>query len=413
MSLWFASLAALAAAQPAAASGCTGSLCNAEALAPFFSRLTAFRAAGSGPVHIIQLGDSHTAGDMITQPLRDALQLGYGHGGRGVLPPGRPYPGYLTWGVTASQSGSWTVSSIFGRGYSAAGGRPVGLTGYTQTSSSGGSALGLTSDDEANRFDRLTVCALKEPGAGAVTLRIGARQERWTLDSPRRDVECRSLDSAVLVSAASLTTEDSRTVSVTSFATFRKAGGVALSNLGVSGSQLVHQSRQHDAVVRAELRAYRPQLIVLAFGTNEGFSPRFDAAAYEADLRNQIARIRRLAGGDVPMLIVGVPDAATRNPAVAANAGAGRACGDGAFTPGALALVRERQRRVARALNIAFWDWQQAMGGACSAVSWTSRGLMRGDLVHFTRTGGEQIGRLMFRDLATAGPAPRPLFQPR
>jgi lysophospholipase L1-like esterase len=411
MSGLYAFLAAAAAAQSPSPAVCQGALCNGQALRPFLARLGAPRPIGAGPVHIIQLGDSHTAGDMITQPLRDALQRGYGRGGRGVLPPGRPYPGYLTWGVTASQSGDWTASSIFGRGYSAAG-APVGLSGYTQTTASAGATLGVSSDDDGNRFDRMTVCALKAPGAGTVTLRIGARQERWSLESPRSDVQCRTLDSDVPVSSASLTTETAQRVSVTSFATFRKAGGVALSNLGVSGSQLIHQSRQSDAVVRAELQAYRPDLIVLAFGTNEGFSPRFDAAAYEASLRAQIARIRRLAAREVPMLMIGAPDAATRNPALAANAGPARACGAGVWTPSALAAVRERQRRVARELGIAFWDWHQAMGGACSAFSWTGRGLMRGDLVHFTRSGGERIGQSLAQDLAAAGPVQIPAVRP-
>lgn len=413
---------AAAVAQPGAAAACSGALCGGEALQPFLEGLEARRsfppgagaaAAGAGPVHIVHLGDSHTAGDMITQALREALQLGYGHGGRGMLAPGRPYPGYLTWGVTAAQSGGWSVASIFGRGY-VAGGHPVGLSGYTLTSAAPGARLGVSSDDEANRFDRMTVCALKEPGAGTVTLRIGGRTERWVLDSPRHEPECRSLEAEGLVEEASLTKEDARPVGITSFATFRTSGGVAYSNLGVSGSQLVHQGRQHDAVVRAELQAYRPDLIVLAFGTNEGFSPRFSAARYEADLRDQIARIRRLAGRDVPMLIVGAPDAGTRNVALLANGGVpGASCGNGVHTPGALGQVRDVQRRVARELGLAFWDWYQAMGGACSAARWTARGLMRGDLVHFSRPGGEEIGRLLFRDLASAGPAPAPLFRPR
>jgi lysophospholipase L1-like esterase len=112
------------------------------------------------------------------------------------------------------------------------------------------------------------------------------------------------------------------------------------------------------------------------------------------------------------MLIIGAPDAATRNPALAANGGPARACGAGVWTPSALAAVRERQRRVARELGIAFWDWYQAMGGACSAFSWTGRGLMRGDLVHFTRTGGERIGQSLAQDLAAAGPAQIPAVRP-
>src|SRR5688500_19665641 len=70
-----------------------------------------------------------------------------------------------------------------------------------------------------------------------------------------------------------------------------------------------------DDVVAAELSAYRPDLIVLAFGTNEGFSPVLTAGEAETTLRTQVARIRRLSDRDVPILLLGAPDAAAWAPA--------------------------------------------------------------------------------------------------
>jgi lysophospholipase L1-like esterase len=341
--------------------------------------------------HILQIGDSHTAGDTITQPLRRLLQLRFGAGGRGVLAPGRPYPGYLTYGVTATQSGAWTVSASFGPAFP--GSRPVGLSGYTLTSAAAGASVGVTSDDEANRFDRMMVCALREPGAGTLRLRLGDREEEWPLASPRREAACRTLDSDNLEQAAAAVVRDDRPASITSFATFRRTGGVVVSNLGVSGSQLAHLSRAHGTVVRAELDAYRPDLLVLAFGTNEAFAPRFDADAYEQALRRGIARLRRLAGPELPVLLVSPPDAGTRDVSLAANGGLPvRACGAGLYAPTALDRVRERQRLVADDLGLGFLDSRPAMGGPCAAPAWAARGWMRPDLVHFTRAGGEQMG---------------------
>lgn len=344
-------------------------------------------------LHILQLGDSHTAGDMITQPLRRIVQRRFGEGGRGALPPGRPYDGFLSWGVTATQTGGWTVSASFGPAYP--GSRPVGLSGYTLTSSAAGAAVGLTSDDEANRFDRITVCALKEPGAGIARLRIGDSEATWPLDSARQGVECRSLDSERLASEASVTAEDERPVSLTSIAALRRSGGASVSNLGVSGAQLVHLERQDEAIVSAELAAWRPDLIVLAFGTNEAFRPSFDAATYAAELHRGIARLQRLAGG-VPILLVAPPDAATRNVALAGNGGLPlRGCAPGLFVPSALHLVREGQRRIAGELGLGFVDAGAAMGGACASLAWRGRGWMRPDLVHFTREGGERLGGML------------------
>jgi lysophospholipase L1-like esterase len=393
--------AALAIQMPAPAR-CQARLCFAEALRPFLGKLRA-----GAPVHIVQIGDSHTAGDMITNGWRTRLQARYGFGGRGVLAAGRPYPGYLTWGVTAAQSGGWAVNASFGGSYREDG-PPVGLTGFTQSARAAGERLSVSADGADQAFDRIVLCVIAQPGGGTIALRMGTAEQDWTLDAPAPAPECRVMESDALVSAASVETRDAGIVSITSFGTFRRDGGVALSNLGVVGAQLSHFGRTSDAVVRAELAAYRPDLIVLAFGTNEGFSASLALDAYEAALRGQIARIRRLAGSDVPILLLGPPDAATRTPAPAGLAGA---CGDGWSVPRGLAAVRARQQAVASAMHAAFWDWSAAMGGRCASSSWRMSDEMRGDHVHFTRSGGDRIGAMLDADLARAlelMPAPAP-----
>ncbi|MBC2776831.1 GDSL-type esterase/lipase family protein [Parasphingopyxis marina] len=401
-------LATIAGAGPAAGQqagsaweGCGERLCYAQNLAPFFARLGESRRDGGEPVRIIQIGDSHTAGDMITNGWREALRERYGQGGRGVLAAGRPYAGYLTWGVTASQTAGWEVNSIFGRGY-ANYGRPIGISGFSQTARAAGESLGVTADAPEQSFDRIIVCAIREPGAGTVTLRLGFETERWALDAPERTTECRTLDSDYPQLGASLRTEDDRIVTVTSFATMRRQGGVSLSNLGVSGSQLVHQARSTDTVAQVELRTYQPDLLVFAFGTNEGFSQQLTPASFEATLRAQVTRFRQLMGRDVPILLIGAPDANTRNRGLADNFGAPVACAEGWYTPTLLAELRTLQRRVAREMGLAFWDWNAAMGGRCSAHDWRTRDLMRGDHVHFNQAGGARIGRMIFADLERA-----------
>lgn len=407
-------LAALAAAQ-SSTTPCTETLCYEENIAPFFERLASSERSSGAPVHILQIGDSHTAGDNITNGWREELRRRYGHGGRGVLAAGRPYAGYLTWGVTASQTSGWEVNSTFGRGY-ANYGPPLGLSGFSQTARAQGETLGITADTPDQSFDRIIVCAISQPGAGTLTMRLGFETTRWELDSPSRHTVCQTMDSDYPQLGASVTTVDDRIVTVTSFATMRQQGGAVLSNLGVSGSQLIHVGRSSDEVATAELAAYAPDLLVLAFGTNEGFSQQLTAAGFERDLRAQVSRLRRLAGRDVPILLIGAPDANTRNRALADNAGPPSPCPDPVgvdsgsqpwYTPTLLAELRDRQRRVAREMGLAFWDWNAAMGGRCSAHQWRNRepALMRGDHVHFNQTGGARIGQLLFADLERAAAA--------
>ncbi|HEX5183857.1 MAG TPA: GDSL-type esterase/lipase family protein [Allosphingosinicella sp.] len=395
-----ASLGASAvAAQAPSPAACHADLCFAGALAPFFARLRASRPGDGAPIHILQIGDSHTAGDMITSGWRTRLQARYGAGGRGVLAAGRPYKGYLTWGVTATQSPGWSVNGTFGAAYRPAypdAAPPLGLSGFTQTANEAGETLGLTADTPDQDFDRITVCAVARPGGGTLLLKMGTAERRWTLAAPRRVPVCRTLDSDAPVAAASLTTMDSGTVSIASFATFRREGGAILSNLGVSGSQLAQFGRTGDDMLRAEFAAYRPDLIVLAFGTNEGFSPTLSPDSYEAGLRAAVARIRRLAG-PVPILLLGAPDAATRQEALE-----GADCGDGWHVPHGLGEVRARQQAVARQLGLGFWNWSAAMGGLCASSRWALAGWMRGDHVHFTRDGGDRIGAMIDADLERA-----------
>ena len=250
-------------------------------------------------------------------------------------------------------------------------------------------------------FDRFTLCALGGPDAGGVTVRFdGENKGRLDFVAPSAQPLCLTLRSAMPRASVEIVA-DAASITVTSWAIFRDDGGIALSNLGVIGSQLAHFARTDDAVVAEELRAYKPDLIVLAFGTNEGFAPHFDPVAYEAVLRLQLARLRRLSG-NVPMLLLGAPDALSRQQALRGNApGVPMGCESTLFAPPALAIVRDIQRRTAAELGLAFWDWQARMGGPCAARDWARRPvpLMRGDYVHFNTMGGTEIARRLQADL--------------
>jgi lysophospholipase L1-like esterase len=440
----------MAAGALAFGSGCAGELCNGAALGSYLAKLDKARGRTGPPVHIMQIGDSHTAGDAITGAWRAALQGRYGSGGRGVLPPGRPYDGYTTRGVQVTMSPGWQVAADFGASRRDPS-PPLGLSAFSLTSTADGASMALQADG-GQAFDRLVVCAIARPGAGALTIRIGAEAVRWMLGSSSERALCHTETVTQPVTAAEVAAEGQ--VTITSWATFRDAGGVALSNLGVVGSQLIHFARTDDAVLTEELRAYKPDLLVIAFGTNEGFAPRFNSFEYETILRTQVARLRRLAG-NVPILLMGAPDALTRRAELRTNAGGAAAvpCGapapapvavpapssafadvvrrirenlglapdapvqvmqpvasapaapaPGLFPPAALAAVRDAQRRVARSLNLAFWDWEARQGGRCTALSWTraNPALMRGDYVHYTSAGGREIAARLQADIDAA-----------
>ncbi len=390
------------AAAPPAETACAAVLCGARALAPFFDALAARGSIdGAPPVHIIQIGDSHSAGDAISGAWRDILQGRYGAGGRGVLPPGDPYWGFLPHTVHVTQSAGWRVEATFGASAPADAGSVFGLSGFRLSTSQAGASIALAAEPRA-AFRRAIVCAVTGPDAGGYSMDLGGGALHVSLAGPA-GVACRSFEAPGPQLGAVLTNEGGP-VTLLSWATFG-AGGVALSNLGVVGAQLRHFARADDGALAEELRVYAPDLLVLAFGTNEGFGGRFDGPGYEAILRGQIARLKRLSGG-APILILGAPDAETDRRALAHNAeplpGEPAPGSVGAwFEPPALGRTREIQRRVAADMGVAFWDWAAAMGGPGTAQDWATREppLMRKDRVHYTAEGGAEIARRLQADL--------------
>jgi len=215
-------------------------------------------------------------------------------------------------------------------------------------------------------------------------------------------------------------------------------------------AELRHFARTSDQALREEFSAYQPDLIVLEFGTNDGFVSHFSAAAFEERLREQIRRVRRLSG-NVPVLVIGAPDAETRRgdlknneddyapapgragtpaplpPLPDLSAGQGRESPDEAmiavlaqraeaeaaphvertehwFSPPALAQVRAIERRVALESGAAFWDWGGSMGGPGSAYRWANQTppLTRADHVHTTSAGGAAVAAMIEADFERA-----------
>jgi lysophospholipase L1-like esterase len=351
---------------------------------------------------ILQIGDSHTAGDMITNGWREAWQAEFGPGGRGTMAVGKPYPGYLTWGVTAAQSDDWVVTSIFGR-QRVVDGPAIGLSGYTHTASHAGANLVLAADSSAYMFDNFSLCGLTGPNKGAVNVVLGSIRGNFSFAALEENATCFQLKSPVPVSTVQVTIQDNRPVSLTSWDTRRKFGGIVLSNIGVVGTRLIHFQRNDDRVLGVELKYTHPDLLVIAFGTNEGFDPTLSFPEAETVMRTQIERIWRLLGYRVPILLLGPPDAATKKIEIAGLTKPETvSCGGGWYVPANLALIKQLQMRLAIEMHLSFWDWQAAMGGACASSRWVTQGLQRGDHVHFTATGGRALGQALAADLDKA-----------
>ncbi|WP_420470668.1 GDSL-type esterase/lipase family protein [Brevundimonas sp. FT23042] len=372
---------------------CPGGLCQPEAMAGVFAALAAAEAgARSRPVHILQLGDSHTAGDRITGKLRVDLQRRFGRAGRGVAPPGLPYEGYAPYQMTVAQRG-WVIENA---PLQPPAGAPTPRTGLAGTRATGtrDAVMGFDLEPGAEATV-LGVCGRGAPSGAVLSVEAGGVARELDLGRGGTTV-CRDMTLPGPARSVRLVAGGDGAV-IDSVRLDGAGRGVTVSNLGRVGATLRDLAVRDEATVATELAAWRPDLIVLAYGINDGFDDGLDGAAYEGLLRGQIARLRRLSPG-ASLLILDAPDGLRSGITGGCSADGMRA------PPPKLAVVRDVQRRVAADLGVALWDWHGRMGGDCSAdrLALGAEPLMRGDRVHFTSAGADWIGGILSGDLMAA-----------
>ncbi|WP_428149942.1 GDSL-type esterase/lipase family protein [Brevundimonas sp.] len=380
---------------------CPGGICQVEALTPVFQRFLEIERGPGGLVHILQLGDSHTAGDRITGKLRADLQARFGSAGRGVLPAGVPYEGYAPMGVQVTAT-DWSTSPA---PLVARDGVPIGvagLAGILRPTFGPRPVLTLALEPGAAPSS-LKLCGREGPVGGDFDITV---QGQWipmlmtqTMNIPDERLTGGMGCLGRLLPDGTTTIElRPHGANAEPYSLMLEArSGVMVSALGVVGSTLRDLAARDDGLARAELAIWRPTLIVLAYGVNEGFDDVLDGRAYETLLREQIGRFRRLRP-EAALMILGAPDA------VRSGAHGGCSADGQRAPPPSLAMVRDVQRRVAADLGVAFWDWQGRMGGACSSdrLALRDEPYMRGDRVHFTSIGADWIGGLLSADLMAA-----------
>jgi lysophospholipase L1-like esterase len=382
-------------------------------LANFHRALASLQAGRIERLNVVQIGDSHTAGDHFSGRLREMLQARFGNGGRGMLPPGSPFPYWRPQQVQVRQQGSWEVISSNRTDYQQI---PYGLSGFDLRSKGNGGSLTLRAE---GAFDSVDVSFFRQPGGGKIDLtangrylgEVDTRGPAWQLD--HRTVNAPG--------STDLELRTRGTVDLADWGVYRRERGVVLTSHGFSGAQISIMDRWDEGNLTTQLRTLAPALVILAFGTNEGFDSVSSVENYGSVFDSRIARLRQ-ALPNASIVIVGPPDANRlpdycniRGPArertacrplnsqEAANYSSMLARRDPSLcrwhTPAAIEVVRQAQKQVAQRHGVLFWDWAAVQGGACGGHRWTSQELMRADHVHMYESGYGLSAEKLFDEL--------------
>ena len=361
------------------------------------------RTAQRKGITILQLGDSHTAADFMTGELRRQLQAKYGDGGAGYLIAGRPHIGVRSSAFRVNASDGWSYEAL----QRSAENSKFWLSGFNAIAKDEGETISFKSDTPFS-FDRIEIQALRQPKGGTIEIRIdGVLQSVVPLESNMREpVVIQMLPERAATDRLreiTVTTKGEGIVNLASVAVYNRQTGISYSSVGFPGATVDILNKFDDVIFENELRRLNPQIVVLAFGTNEGFNEKLEPEAYRQSYERAIGKIRR-ALPNVTIVMMAPPDGARgpkkeegdneKNGKKAAPAKAAKGddpCGEWK-TPANLNRVREVQEQIAKRHKLVYWNWASIMPAECGADRWANASppLVAKDRVHFTMEGYRQ-----------------------
>ncbi len=323
-------------------------------------------------------GESHVASDQFTSVLRARLQARYGDGGPGAFLPAAPAGSFYERRDVTLEATS---------GFS-------GIEGVSATRSSPLGAMGLALDARASasvRFRvqhtlaaRVRVFARAHPLAAdrtaRVSLRYGDATESTTFTS-NADATL-TLDADVTPSQSfELSAERLRLFGVS----IEGRRGVVVDNFGVAGARAEHAERWDDDAFQAGVSALAPDVVFLAYGTNEAVNSD-PVADHTRALEALIDRMRRGAPR-AACVVIGPSNYPIQR-------------GDAWLVRSRVAELRTAFRAAAFARGCGYFDLVAFQGGESNLEAWVRLGLVLGDHVHMTDAGHERLGAALERAIA-------------
>lgn len=353
-----------------------------DAFAPLGAALRALEGGAEGRALVLILGDSHAAGPVLSERLRELLQGRYGALGPGRLPPARAQRYWNPAGLSIAQNGEWVARNAL-RGATPG---PFGLTGYRLTGERAGDTLTLRTTDPRG-FDRVHLTLHCSPGSGSFRLRAaGIAETPHATRTPAPDLRLMRLDVAPGTREVALELVGDGYLDLLGWGFDRRGRGVLVEAFGINGATLASLDNRDQAILARELQLAPPALLILEFGTNEATDRDLDPAAYAAALARRVGALRAMLPR-TGILVMGVPDAG--RPARATSRRPASGCA-GVTPLVALDRVKVAQRSAVATSRAGFFDWSAEVTQDVCRLPRLAEGaqpLMRRDLVHFTPEG--------------------------
>ncbi|MBX2870640.1 MAG: LysM peptidoglycan-binding domain-containing protein [Saprospiraceae bacterium] len=430
---------------------------NEAALHPFFERLKRLEAREVGKVTVVHIGDSHIQADLLTGRVRLLLQQRFGAAGRGFIFPYRLADTNSPLDLKSGTDAMWDYRrNIYDRS-----GLPIGLSGmgiqtrkqnftmvmqikpdslfdysfdkvslyyqegpdyfdyrlgYFKPGQKVAQAVNYTrkyhkvrSGETLSGIARKYRCSVRQlqrwNGIRGSLIRVGQRlvvgsggsqasfagrpfQELAKIEQPNSGAKPalmsflseKSFDELVIKGAKHSAQQRKGLIYGISVEDSKRAG-LLYHSIGVNGASFYHYNRAEYFM--DQLPTLEPDLVVVSLGTNEALSSGFKEAGFREEVDDFLASVRERLPTNTAILVTTNPDALKR----------------GRIGKTTNPIAREVLIETAEKYHAAIWDLQAIMKVSGGVQKWRAEGLSGKDLIHFTRTGYELQGHLLYEAL--------------
>jgi lysophospholipase L1-like esterase len=358
---------------------------NERSLAHFYASLDALTAnpEQKNKLRIAVYGASHTQADIYSGYLRYYLQSRFGNGGAGFIPLGVEH--------------GWSSRIDFkvrGRGFKTEYVQqkpppPHGHFGLSGAAAIGGPRGKLRITPESMTDPELTASQYglfyaAEPTGGDIAISVdGEAPLELSTRAPQLEARYQSFERPLGWHDVEIRSLGDGGARLFGLVIERAQPGIVLDTLGIRGTRAANMLLWDQSLWEEHLNRRAPDLVLLAYGTNETTDRGQPIEEYARELSAVLTRVRH-ALPKASCVLVGPGDFPKED--------------NGSWTtrPRLLEII-QTQRRLAPQFGCGFWDAYSFMGGEGSMAQWVSSNPRLGapDHIHLTSRGYVRMGLVL------------------
>jgi hypothetical protein len=335
------------------------------------------RKAPTQRTRLTFFGASHTEGEFWTGHIRRVLQSRYGDLGHGFVMPTPLFDGMRSADLNLCSTEDWNTGFVGRQEIVDDPYYGLGMRSISDDPSQFAWVETTHSNPHGRSVSIFEVLTLKQPGGGSLLVTLDDEESLlFPTLSETHQLNRLRIDTFDGAHRLTLNPLGDGPVRLFGLSMERTGTGALIDAIGIRG-RTIRTWKYWDQTLFADMMdTLDPNIVVIAYGTNEASDPDYSMEQYRTDLRKNLTMLQK-SRPDQACILVGPSDR-------------GKSKGKRSFYVWSqTARVASVQREVAPEFGCVFWDWQQAQGGEGAMIAWryTNPPLAAKDLLHHTPQG--------------------------